>query len=207
MSRSATDGPPPCAAECALRARIGSVLFRHRSWIPVPLVLLLVAGPTEVQAPALLLGALVTMAGMAIRAAGVAAAGTSTRRRSRAVARLITHGAFAWVRNPLYLGNLLLWTGVLVATQAWLIAPGVLLAFSAIYACIVRYEEGVLESTFGDEYLAYKSSVPRWVPRRPARPASGARDWRSAWHKEWHSAAAFVVITAAIILKELALQG
>jgi protein-S-isoprenylcysteine O-methyltransferase Ste14 len=203
---TAATEPHRCAAECTLRARVGAVLFRRRSWLPVPLALLLFLVPTDVDPTTVLLGALIALAGMATRAAGVAAAGTTTRRRSRAVARLVTHGVFSWVRNPLYIGNLLLWGGVLVATEAWLLAPGAIVAFAIAYAFIVWYEEGVLESMFGDEYLSYKATVPRWIPRRPTTRVDGERDWDAAWRKEWHSAAAFALITVAMMIKELIIQ-
>ncbi len=206
MSNTAIVEPRPCAAECTARARVGAFLFRRRSWLPVPLVLLLFLVPTDVDLDATLVGAVIALTGMAIRAAGVAAAGITTRRRSRTVQRLVTHGVFSWVRNPLYLGNLLLWSGVLVATEAWVLAPSAILVFAVVYAFIVWYEEAVLESTFGDEYLAYKASVPRWIPRRPSTAVDGECDWGAAWRKEWHSAAAFAVITVAMLLKEFTAQ-
>jgi protein-S-isoprenylcysteine O-methyltransferase Ste14 len=191
-----------CPAERFLRARIGCVLFRWRSWLPVPIVAALFFTRTHVEPLYVVLGAIIALAGSAVRASGVAAAGTGTRRRSRRVDELVSHGIFAWVRNPLYIGNFLLWLGVLVAAEAWTVAPWALGSFALIYAFIVWYEEGVLESHFGQQYVAYKARVPRWLPRPPASPAAGEHDWASAWGKEWHSAAAFGLITLAMLLKE-----
>ena len=56
-------------------------------------------------------GLILVVLGETFRLAGVAAAGTTTRRRSRNVQRLVTYGAFAWSRNPLYNGNFLIWIG------------------------------------------------------------------------------------------------
>jgi len=56
--------------------------------------------------------------------------------------------------------------------------------FALEYSLIVSYEEGVLESIFGQEYLDYKRATPRWIPRRPAQPEMGAHDWREAWVSE-----------------------
>jgi protein-S-isoprenylcysteine O-methyltransferase Ste14 len=194
---------PPCATERGWRACLGARVFRWRSWLPVPLVLLLFVVPTDVDPDTVFLGGLIALAGMTLRAAGVAVAGTVTRRRSRAVERLVREGIFAWVRNPLYVGNVLLWCGVLVATEAWTLAPWALATCALIYTCIVWYEEGVLESHFGAEYLSYKATVPRWIPRQPtARQAPVQHDWTSAWRKEWHSAAAFTAIALALRLKE-----
>lgn len=168
----------------------------------MPIVAALFVTSTDVTLPMVLAGALIALAGSAMRAAGVAAAGTGTRRRSRRVDALIDYGVFGWVRNPLYIGNFLLWLGVLVAAQAWTVAPWALGAFALIYAFIVWYEEGVLESHFGATYVDYKSRVPRWLPRPPAARSTGEHDWASAWGKEWHSGAAFAAITLAMLLKE-----
>jgi hypothetical protein len=65
---------PPCAAERTLRARTGAVLFRWRSWLPVPIVAALFLTRTEVVLSTVLLGAAIALAGSAMRAAGVAAA-------------------------------------------------------------------------------------------------------------------------------------
>ena len=65
---------PPCAAERTLRARTGAVLFRWRSWLPVPIVAALFLTRTEVVLSTVLLGAVIALAGSAMRAAGVAAA-------------------------------------------------------------------------------------------------------------------------------------
>ena len=96
------------------------------------------------------------MLGEWIRLAGVAAAGTVTRRRSRDVQRLVTYGIFRWVRNPLYVGNFLIWMGFVVISGVLWFVPVAIVVFAIEYTFIVAYEEGVLESIFGREYLEYK---------------------------------------------------
>src|SRR5205823_1101352 len=119
-----------------------------------------------------------------IRLAGVAAAGTVTRRRSRDVQRLVNYGIFAWTRNPLYVGNFLIWMGFVVGSAVLWFLPLAVLIFAIEYTLIVAYEEGVLESTFGAEYLEYKRRTARWVPRSPATRVSGPHDWSEAWRSE-----------------------
>ncbi|MBA3890948.1 MAG: hypothetical protein H0X64_10490 [Gemmatimonadaceae bacterium] len=97
------------AAEQSTSARLGAVLFRNRSWIPAPFVVVPLLVPGEQAAWSWTLGLLLVALGEAIRLAGVAAAGTVTRRRSRDVQRLVTYGIFSWVRNPLYVGNFFAW--------------------------------------------------------------------------------------------------
>jgi protein-S-isoprenylcysteine O-methyltransferase Ste14 len=111
---------PVSAAERTRAATLGAVLFRNRGWLPVPFFLVPLLAPSTVsddrRVLAWVIGALLVAAGEAVRLAGVAAAGTVTRRRSRTVQRLVTYGIFAWTRNPLYVGNFLAWMGVVVAS-------------------------------------------------------------------------------------------
>ena len=158
---------PISAAEQSIPAQIGAVLFRHRGWLPllflgIPLVMPGTTSPFRWE-----VGLALIVIGEAVRLAGVAAAGTVTRRRSRGVQRLVTYGIFAWARNPLYIGNFLIWMGFVTISGVLWFLPIAVLLFALEYELIVRYEEGVLESIFGREYLDYKQETPRWIPRPP----------------------------------------
>jgi len=147
-------------------------------------------------------GFVLIVLGEAIRLAGVAAAGTVTRRRSRTVQRLVTYGIFAWMRNPLYVGNFLIWIGFTVISGVLWFLPVAALLFAVEYTLIVRYEEGVLESIFGAEYLAYKAATPRWVPRPPSRREAGEHHWGEAWRSEISTFLQYAVITGLFIAKQ-----
>ena len=190
-------------SEQARAAQIGGWLFRHRGLLPIPLSLLAAFVPGTITARAWIVGLSAMALGEALRLAGVAVAGPGTRRRSRGVAHLVTDGPFAWVRNPLYLGNGLAWLGVaIVAGVPWLI-PVAISTFAAQYGLIVRYEEGVLESLFGEAYLAYKGRTPRWFPRRPSagpRPVGRHYAWSEACRSE---VSTFVSLGVAIVILAL----
>ncbi|HKW48417.1 MAG TPA: isoprenylcysteine carboxylmethyltransferase family protein, partial [Gemmatimonadaceae bacterium] len=158
---------PISNAEQTRSARIGAMLFRNRSWLPVLFIGVPLLVPGRMSTALWIIGAIFIVAGEWIRLAGVAAAGTVTRRRSRTVQRLVTYGIFVWVRNPLYVGNLLIWMGFTIISGVLWFLPIAVVIFAIEYSLIVRYEEGVLESIFGGEYLAYKQSTPRWTPRPP----------------------------------------
>jgi protein-S-isoprenylcysteine O-methyltransferase Ste14 len=208
MSSSAP--PPPTStarseisdAERSTSARIGAVLFRHRGWLPVPFLFVPLVVPGVMEATNWIFGGLLVVLGEAIRLAGVAAAGTVTRRRSRTVQRLVTYGIFAWTRNPLYVGNFLIWIGFTVISGVLWFIPIAVVLFAVEYTLIVRYEEGVLESIFGEEYLAYKARTPRWVPRPPGADAEGEHHWSEAWRSEISTFLQYAVITAAFVVKE-----
>lgn len=80
--------------------------------------------------------------------------------------KLVTTGAYAWVRNPIYSAFAIIFTGVLGLQNNLF-----LLIFPFIYwilmSILVRKEEVVLEKTFGQEYLLYKSKVNRCIPWFP----------------------------------------
>jgi protein-S-isoprenylcysteine O-methyltransferase Ste14 len=201
-STSAPTPPEISEAEQRLSARIGAVLFRHRGWLPVPFLLVPLLARGAMGPRNWVLGVALIVLGEAIRLGGVAAAGTVTRRRSRTVQRLVTYGIFAWMRNPLYVGNFLIWIGFTVISGVLWFIPVAVVLFAIEYTLIVRYEEGVLESIFGHEYLAYKSRTPRWIPRPPRTPETGEHHWGEAWRSEISTFLQYAVITAAFIAKQ-----
>src|SRR3954451_5577959 len=181
---SASAPPEISAAEQRPTARVGAVLFRHRGWLPVPFLLVPLLARGVMEPTNWIVGAVLIALGEAIRLAGVAAAGTVTRRRSPTVQRLVTYGIFAWMRNPLYVGNFLIWLGFIVISGVFWFIPVAIVLFAIEYTLIVRYEEGVLESIFGAEYLAYKHRTSRWFPRPPGYDADGEHHWDEAWRSE-----------------------
>jgi protein-S-isoprenylcysteine O-methyltransferase Ste14 len=188
-------------AEQTRAARIGAVLFRYRGFLPVPFLAIPLLAPGEQTARGWLIAVLFIAAGEAIRLAGVAAAGTVTRRRSRDVQRLVTYGAFAWMRNPLYVGNLLIWIGFVIGSGVLWFLPAAVLLFAIEYTLIVRYEEGVLESIFGAPYVEYKARTPRWIPRPPNAPATGLHDWGEAARSEVSTFAQYAALGLAFWIK------
>lgn len=194
--------PKFSAAERSISAQIGRFLFRHRGWLPVPFLAVPLLAHDERTPAQWIAGIFIMIVGELVRLAGVAAAGHKTRRRSRHVEELVTYGIFAWTRNPLYVGNFLLWVGIVVVSGVFWFLPVAVLLFAAEYSLIVRYEEGVLESIFGREYLGYRQCTPRWVPKRPRHPVKGPMDWSGAFRSEASTFAAYVVLLAAFAVKD-----
>lgn len=189
------------ASERTTASRIGGALFKNRGWLPVPFLLVPLLVPASQTRNGWLVAIAFIVVGELIRTAGVAAAGTVTRRRSRDVQRLVTYGAFAWTRNPLYVGNLLVWVGFMVGSGVLWFIPIAIVLFAIEYTLIVRYEEGVLESIFGTEYLAYKARVPRWLARPPQTRVSGQHDWGEALWSERSTLLQYAAIGVAFVLK------
>jgi len=118
-----------------------------------------------------------TAAGEALRLWAVHHIGVISRTRSGRLGPLIDSGPFALVRNPLYIGNILLWVGFTVTARLVWLAPIVAVLLALEYHAIVRWEEQLLESRYGAEYVDYASRVPRWIPRA-RRTRAGGREPR-----------------------------
>ena len=141
-------------------------LFQYRSYTPIPFLILMVifARPTL---SSLLIGFCIVSGGEFLRLWGVAIAGSETRTTDAVGGTfLITTGPFAYVRNPLYLGNILLYFGVGIMSNAlmpWL-PWAALTYFFFQYSLIVSLEEEYLVRTFKGDFAQYCESVPRFVP-------------------------------------------
>jgi protein-S-isoprenylcysteine O-methyltransferase Ste14 len=154
--------------------RLGGWLFPRRTWIPHPLIVaLLLIPPQPLGTWWVTTGAAVVLAGEWLRIAGVRHIGAISRTRSDRLGPLVDRGPFAWVRNPLYLGNIALWVGfAFMARLPWLAL--VFLALLLLeYHAIVSWEERLLASRIGDAYVQYMTRVPRWMPKPPK--AQGSR--------------------------------
>lgn len=202
--RAARQPPAPAlsAAEVRPAARIGAFLFKYRTWFPVLFLLVPVLARGHTTVASWIIGGALVVIGEFFRLAGVAAAGHETRRRTRNVGRLVTYGIFAWSRNPLYNGNFLVWMGFVVISGVTWFLPFAVLLFGLEYSFIVRYEEGVLETTFGREYLDYKNCVPRWLPVKPDEPADGPHDWPGAWKSEISTFLQYIGLALIFIVKD-----
>ena len=180
-------------------------IFEIRSYTPIPFIVLMLifAKPTVAS---LIIGFLLALTGEAVRFWGVSIAGTETRTTGPVGAtNLIIDGPFAYVRNPLYVGNMLMYIGVGIMSFA--LMPYLLIVayafFLVQYTMIVTREEEHLHTAFGDEYDRYVANVPRFVPR--LRPYAGQHsfhrdaDLSRGLLSERRTLQAFGILTAAIV--------
>jgi protein-S-isoprenylcysteine O-methyltransferase Ste14 len=87
---------------------------------------------------------------------------------------LVISGPYCLVRNPLYLGNIVVMMGFCVLSELLWFMPVVFAYFFLLYSFVVRYEEYKLSILFGRVYELYRQGVPRWIPRfRVIREAKG----------------------------------
>lgn len=141
-------------------------IFKYRSYTPLPFLLLMLIFQ-EATPASLIVGFIIVLVGEFFRLWGVSYAGSETRTTGGVGGTyLVVSGAFAHVRNPLYFGNLFIYTGIGVMSMA--LYPFLLVAALAFfiwqYRVIIKEEENYLRKKFGQSYEDYCNEVPRWIP-------------------------------------------
>lgn len=142
----------------------------------------------------MLLGGLIVIPGLIVR---TLASGHVQKNE-----QLTTAGPYAYTRNPLYLGSIMMATGFAVASQSWWITVSMAVIFVAIYVPVIRSEEAFLRHRFA-EFDEYARSVPALLPRlrRFNRPA-GQFSWDLyLQHREYNAIAGTVAMMAALAAK------
>jgi protein-S-isoprenylcysteine O-methyltransferase Ste14 len=185
---------------------IRQLVFTYRSYTPLPFLLLMMvfARPTP---SSLLAGFAVMLAGEAIRFWGVSIVGSETRTTgSVGGTYLITTGPYAFVRNPLYVGNMLMYAGVGIMSLAWWpwLPLAALVWFYVQYTLIVTREEEYLAERFGETFADYcrhvRRFVPRWTPYRTAAPPPKVLDFAEGLASERRTLQALVIVTALVLI-------
>src|SRR3954467_4606577 len=172
--------------------RAGGWLFRQRTWLPVPIAVALLLIPPDdlpqhLSTSLVWLGVPIVALGELLRLWAVHHIGVISRTRSDRLGPLIDTGPFSLVRNPLYLGNILLWVGFAVSARLLWLAPVIVAVLAFEYHTIVKWEEGLLTARIGAAYGDYTRRVPRWVPavRVPSTAQDAARfSWRDTLYRE-----------------------
>ncbi len=149
---------------------IRDFFFRFRSFTPIPIALTIIyfAQPEITQ---ILPGTGLLLIGEFIRIWAVSHAGGATRTRDVGAPYLCTSGPYSRVRNPLYIGNLMIFAGiVLIAGSPNLpVMLGVTVTFFIVqYSLIVSLEEETLVNLFGEDYETYRKNVRALLPRLSA---------------------------------------
>jgi protein-S-isoprenylcysteine O-methyltransferase Ste14 len=187
-----------------------AVVFKNRgALLAAPALLLVALG--KPSPGSILAGLPFAFIGEAIRCWAVGYSGTTTRAPSVTAPDLVTAGPYAYVRNPLYVGNAVTALGFALAFTGRntplerLGLIGVSLGtMLAVYATIVPHEERYLRATFGSRYDAYAARVPRALPRRsPAEPGEGTYDPGVIASAESRTLATFALVLAALGIKAL----
>jgi protein-S-isoprenylcysteine O-methyltransferase Ste14 len=155
----------------------GNFLFRNRGHIPVFLFILAIPiiyitnisylTPTW-EFIIQMLAVSISFAGFLIRAItiGTTPAGTSGRntKEGQVANELNTTGIYSVIRHPLYLGNFLMWIGIVFFTYNLYFVIIVSLGYWLYYERIMFAEERFLEKKFGESYLDWSLQAPAFIP-------------------------------------------
>ena len=182
--------PPPTAGDTwsrvarRIRVPLGFIFAVVYIWL---------ARPTRTS---LIAGTLVLLPGLVLR--GLASGHVQKDKQ------LTISGPYAYTRNPLYLGSLMLAGGFAIAARSWWIVAVMLLMFAVIYVPVIAGEERYLRQTF-PEYDDYARHVPRRLPRLTPYGSrqsaySSARYWK---HREYEASIGCAVVLAVLIVKLL----
>jgi protein-S-isoprenylcysteine O-methyltransferase Ste14 len=144
------------------------------------------------------LGAIVVVPGLLVRAL---ASGHVRKNES-----LATSGPYAYTRNPLYLGSLLMGLGFAVAARSWWVGVSLVAMFFAIYVPVILDEETFLRQKF-PEFDEYARRVPRMLPRLTPHstdanetPAGFSLDLYLK-HREYNALLGALAMIAALVVR------
>ena len=121
---------------------------------------------------------------------------------------LTTTGPYAYVRNPLYLGSILLGVGFAIASRDIWVGVFLVVYFVLIYVPVIQGEQQYLRATFPG-YAEYTEQVPSLLPRKLwfAGVTNGFSRELYFRHREYNSLLGAAAITAVLIAKILLLPG
>ncbi|OFX86571.1 MAG: hypothetical protein A2W99_15660 [Bacteroidetes bacterium GWF2_33_16] len=156
--------------------KTGNWFFKYRSYLPVvlyPLATLVIY--LEARQDFAFSGIkwsifclLISLIGLVIRilVIGFMPKGTSGRNTSKQVAEVLnTKGIYSVVRHPLYLGNFLMWFGIILFVNNFWFTAVCILLFWLYYERIMFAEEQFLKRKFGDQYLEWSLHTPPFFPK------------------------------------------
>jgi protein-S-isoprenylcysteine O-methyltransferase Ste14 len=176
--------PPTTWSRVARRIRVplGFIFAIAYVWL---------ARPTK---NSLIIGALTLVPGLFLR--GLASGHVQKDKQ------LTTSGPYAYTRNPLYLGSLIMAAGFAIAARSWWIVAIMLLMFAVIYVPVIAGEERYLRQTFPG-YDEYSRRVPRMLPRltpygNQRSAYSSDRYWK---HREYEATIGCAVVLGILLIK------
>lgn len=192
----------------------GARLFRWRSYLPLAFLPLMALTLRHGEMVELRLGdiagdiyealcVLMAVAGQSLRIAtvGFVPNGTSGRNTTGQIAdRLNTTGFYSVVRNPLYLGNCMIYLGIAGFTQDVMLTLVMALVLALYYERIISTEEAFLAEKFGPAYLDWAAVTPAFFPRLSGWRAPDLRFSPGMVIRREH-ASVFAVLLALYLIK------
>ena len=193
----------------------GEYFFRWRSYLPLVMAVLFILALAQFRYPfanhgldlAWDAGCLaVALLGQVVRffTVGFVPRGTSGRNtRGQVADTLNTTGMYAVVRNPIYLGNFIIWFGLSLFMKSVWFTTIIILFFTVFYERIIFREEGFLREKFGDVFMQWAAATPAIIPQfKNWQPPSLPFSCKSAIVREYGTF--FAIIATFTVLELLA---
>lgn len=197
--------------------RIGDFFFKFRNFL-FPLALIPVFftyspaeeyfGSRSAETASDWVAVLLVLAGLAMRGAVIGYAYIKRGGLNKQVYAdtLVTEGFFSASRNPLYVGNMLIYMGIFLMHGNVAVFLGGSLVMYGIYSSIIAAEEYFLRNKFGAQFDAYCATTPRWLPLwRRIRAATSEMEfnWKRWLVKDYSTVAnSFIALVAVEGLQE-----
>jgi len=191
---------------------LGNFLFKYRNLVfPLLFVLLVLGtepflGNRQTEKWIYVTGFVIALSGQIIRALTIGLAYIVRGGRDKKVyaKTLVKDGIFAHCRNPLYLGNILIVSGLGVVADSTVFYFFGIPFFVLSYMAIIKAEESYLSGKFGEEYREYCGRVNSLIP-----DLSGIRttlesmtfNWRRLLVKEYGTTYAWITVMILLIVK------
>jgi len=185
----------------------GHFLFKFRSYTPLPFVFLMILfmRPDVIS---ILSGLVLVLFGEFIRVWSVSYAGSETRTTTGVGgSNLVTQGPYAIIRNPLYFGNISIYVGIGIMSNAMFPFLTILafLFFTFQYYLIIFNEEDYLRVTYKETFDIYCKTVKRFLPLPKKMPdeilSHLPLDVKEGFNSEKRSLQAVSIITIIILIK------
>jgi protein-S-isoprenylcysteine O-methyltransferase Ste14 len=195
--------------------KTGEYFFRWRSYLPLFMAVLFILALAHFRYPfadhrldlVWDAGCLaVALLGQIVRffTVGFVPRGTSGRNTKGQVAEVLnTTGMYSSVRNPIYLGNFIIWFGLSLFMKSVWFTTIIILFFTLFYERIIFREEGFLREKFGDAFMQWADATPAIIPRfKNWRPPTLPFSLKSAINREYGTF--FAIIATFTVLELLA---
>ena len=174
--------------------------------LPLAIMVLIIGKPTAISYA---VGIAIAVLGEALRIWGVGYAGRTTRSHEIVAPHLVTSGPYAYLRNPLYLGNAITGLGFIVVAcgnaslqEKVFLLVFYILSYSLVYGVIIPEEEQFLRETFKETYVEYTKRVPRLIPRlKPYEERQGRFSWSPVFSGEIQTIIMFLLFSIIMLLK------
>jgi protein-S-isoprenylcysteine O-methyltransferase Ste14 len=189
----------------------GDRLFRGRSYLPLLMVPVFIAGVMTTASPFSTraaeraweyLSVAVALAGLGLRVLTVGSAPCGTSERSTTdprASQLRTTGVYSIIRHPLYVANALMALGLSLFPGVWYLPVILVLATWLYYERIAIREEAFLAGRFGAEFEDWSSRVAAGLPSFASyQPSVHAYSWKKVLRHEFHGL--LVIAAGAFVL-------